>query len=128
MFSAAQNPEFLDRGACLPFLSSLFQNTPSIPSGIQMHFLTLPEGLTWNVFQKRGKIFGHWKKIPNFVFNLTVDKNEDLYKATPLNSKTEQTFQEAHQDQDICQVCGEYNWAKIDTQEGQVSHSDTASK
>lgn len=40
MFSAAQNPEFLDSGACLPFLSLLFHNTPSIPSGIQMHFLT----------------------------------------------------------------------------------------
>lgn len=68
------------------------------------------------------------KKNSKFVLNLTVGKNVDLYKATPLNSKTEQTFQEAHQDQGIYQVCDEYNWAKIDTQKGHVSHSDTASR
>lgn len=68
------------------------------------------------------------KKNPNFVFNLTVGKNVDLYKSTPLNSKTEETFQEALQEQGIYQVCGEYNRAKIDTQKGHISHSGTASK
>lgn len=53
-------------------------------------------------------------------------KNVDLYKSTPLNSKTEQTFQQAHQDRGIYQVCGECNCAKMDTQKGHVSHSDTA--
>lgn len=76
---------FLDSSACLSFLSLLFQNTLSI--GIQMHFLTLHEGLTWNVLWKRGKIFGHWKKF-QIESNLTIGKEVDLYKAT-LNSKTE---------------------------------------
>lgn len=70
-----------------------------------MHFLTLPE----ECISKQRKNIWSLKKIPDFVFNPTVGKNVDLYKATPLNSKTEQTFQEAHQDQDIYQVCGEYN-------------------
>lgn len=60
------------------------------------------------------------KKNPNFVFNLTVGENVDLYKSTPLNSKTEETFQEALQEQGIYQVCGEYNRAKIDTQKGHI--------
>lgn len=40
------------------------------------------------------KIFGHWKNIPNFIFNLTVGKNMDFYKAAPLNSMTGWTFQD----------------------------------
>lgn len=77
------------------------------------------------ISKERKSIWSLKKTIPNFAFNLTVGKNVDLYKSTPLNSKTEQTFLEAHQYQGICQVCGEYNWAKTDTQKGHVSHSDT---
>lgn len=55
-------------------------------------------------FKREEKYLVTEKKNPNFVFNLTAGKNVGLYKATPLNSKTKQTFQEAHQDQGIYHI------------------------
>lgn len=47
LFQSHKVLSFLDSSACLSLLSLLFQKTMSI--GNQMHFLTLCEGLTWNL-------------------------------------------------------------------------------